>query len=155
MSQENVEIVRQLLPPPDANFVTDVIYRGDEAGWKARVGEIARWFTDDFVGVGHAGASAISYRGLQAWRDAWLDWLEPWESYRAETQRVVDAGDRVFVHSRAFGRRPGMEAEIELPGASNVWTLRDRRVARLDHFTDETEALEAAGLPEQDAHADS
>jgi hypothetical protein len=28
-----------------------------------------------------------------------------------------------------------MKAEIELLGASNVWTLRDGKVARLDHFT--------------------
>jgi ketosteroid isomerase-like protein len=78
----------------------------------------------------------------------WLDWLEPWESYQTEIQCVIDAGDRVFVHVRDFGRRSGMEAEIELKGASNVWKLRDGRVARVDHFTDEAEALEAAGLRE-------
>jgi hypothetical protein len=97
--------VRQLLPPPDVNFVTDVVFRGDDAGWKARVEEVSRWFTDDFVGTTHTGASTTSYRGLQEWRDVWLDWLGPWESYRTEIERVIDAGDRVLVQVRDFGRQ--------------------------------------------------
>jgi hypothetical protein len=42
--------------------------------------------------------------GLRGWRDLWLEWLEPWESYRTEVQRVIDAGDRVFGNARDFGR---------------------------------------------------
>jgi ketosteroid isomerase-like protein len=148
MSQENVEIVRRMLPPPDANLVTDFFSRGDDARWNARVEELSEWISDDFVGTAHAGAATISYRGLQGWRDGSLDWLEPWESYRTEIERVIDAGDRVFIHGRDFGRRPEMEAEVEMGGTSAVWTFRSRRIVRLDHFTDQAEALQAAGLSE-------
>jgi hypothetical protein len=128
MSQENVELVRRLLPPPEVNLVTDVLFRGDDAGWKAYEREqLLPWFTDDFSGVAHIGGSTASFRGLRGWRDGWLDWLEPWESYRTEIVRVLDAGHCVLVRGRDFGRHPGMEAEIELPGASNVWTFRMER----------------------------
>jgi hypothetical protein len=148
MSQENVELVRRLLPPPDANLVSDVFFRGDHAGWKAYEQVLSPWFADDFAGIAQIGGLTRSFRGLKGWRDGWLDWLEPWESYRTVIVRVIDACDRVLVRGRDFGRRRGTEAEVEMPGASNVWTFRDGRVARLDHFTDEAKALEAAGLSE-------
>jgi ketosteroid isomerase-like protein len=78
-------------------------------------------------------------------RNAWLDWLEPWETYRAEIETLVDAGDKVLVLSRDFGRRTGMASEVELL-ASAVWTVRDERVARAEFFTDRAAAYAAAGL---------
>jgi ketosteroid isomerase-like protein len=36
-----------------------------------------------------------------------------------------------------------------------VWTLRDGKVVEMRMFMDRVEALEAVGLSEQDAHADS
>ena len=37
--------------------------------------------------------------------------------------------------------------QVEMPiEAANLWTLRDRKVARLELFLDQAEALEAAGL---------
>ena len=36
-----------------------------------------------------------------------------------------------------------------------VWTLRDGKMISLISYTDPAEALEAVGLSEQDAHADS
>ena len=35
-----------------------------------------------------------------------------------------------------------------------VWTIRDGKVVRMRVFADRAQALEAAGLSEQDAHAD-
>ena len=148
MSRENVEIVRQLLPPPDANLVTDLLFRGDDAGWNAYASDVlSPWFTDDFVSVAHIGASNVSARGLQGWRDGWLDWLEPWETYRTEIERISDADDRVLVFSRDYGRRFGMADEVELKGSA-VWTVRDRRISRAEFFTDRAKAVQAAGLTE-------
>jgi ketosteroid isomerase-like protein len=141
MSRENVELVRQLQVAPDVDL-TDVFMRGDEAGAESAIAAISPQFTDDFVCVFH-GLSRDPRPGVKGLREAWLDWLEPWETYRVEIERISDAGDRVLVFSRDFGRRPGMEEEVELKGSA-VWTVRDGKVARAEFFTDRAKALEAA-----------
>jgi ketosteroid isomerase-like protein len=60
-------------------------------------------------------------------------------------RRLWDAGDRIVtVYSyRGRGRLSGLPVE-EL--FATVWTLRDRKVVRVQWFIEREEALEAAGL---------
>lgn len=147
MSLENVEIVRQIQPDPEVDLTELFVRGGDEAEAEAAL-ELAAagGFTDDFVCILHA-LSEEPRPGVLGLRESWLDWLEPWESYRVETGTLIDAGDRVLVLGRDFGRRPGMESEVELL-ASAVWTLRDGKIARAEFFTNRGDAYAAAGLSE-------
>ncbi len=146
MSRENVEIVRQLLPGPEVDFMDLFTRDADEAEIDAAIEAAAPAFTDDFVCIFHA-LSGEPRPGVRGLRENWLDWLAPWESYRAEIQELIDAGDKVVVLVRDFGRRPGIEGEVELHGTT-VWTLRDGRIARAEFFaTDREAAFRAAGLP--------
>ena len=145
MSRENVEIVRALQPPPDVDL-TELFARGEEGRAAQEIEAASAVFTDDFVCVFHA-LSREERPGVMGLRQAWLDWLEPWDSYRAEIDRFSDAGDRVLIFSRDFGRRSGMEDEVELK-ASAVWWVRDDKVSRAEFFVDRADALEAAGLSE-------
>jgi ketosteroid isomerase-like protein len=77
----------------------------------------------------------------------WLEWLAPWKTYRVETEEVIDLGDRVLVLVRAFGRLEGSQGEVENTSAS-LWTVRDRKIARVEFYVDRTEALKAVGLEE-------
>ena len=106
---------------------------------------VADQFTDDFTAVFH-GLSSEPRQGVAGLRQAWLDWMEPWETYRAEIEsiRATTAG-RVLVFSRDFGRRPGAETEVELKGSA-VWTVRGGRVARAEFFTDRADAERVAGV---------
>jgi ketosteroid isomerase-like protein len=153
MSQENVEIVRNIQPSPKTDLV--VLFR-DEATVTALAQTVAPLFHDDFEAVfpDWAPGERIRFAGLEGLRAAWLDWLDPWESYRTEIEDVIDAGDDVVVLVRDYGRRSGMTAEVEVVGAS-VWTLREGKITRAAFYPDRREALEAVGLSEQDAHADS
>ena len=86
-----------------------------------------------------------SYAGLDGLRAAWLDWLSPWESYRAEIEDVIDAGGgRVLVRTRDFARPNGASREVYFNGAT-VWSLRDGRVARIEFYWNPEEALAAVG----------
>jgi hypothetical protein len=62
--------------------------------------------------------------------------------------------NKVFASVRqlAIGQHSGVA--VESPGYS-VWTLRDGKVSGLSLHYDRDTALEAVGLSEQDAHADS
>jgi ketosteroid isomerase-like protein len=58
------------------------------------------------------------------------------------------------VLARQRGRRLDTEAEVVAESAG-VYLLRNGKIARIDFYIDRAEALEAVGLSEQDAHADS
>jgi ketosteroid isomerase-like protein len=85
------------------------------------------------------------YLGLPGLRAAWLEWLEPWASYRVEIEDVIDAGDAAVALTRDYGRRRGMEAEIALFGTA-IWTVRSGKIVRAEFYSDREAAFEAAGL---------
>jgi ketosteroid isomerase-like protein len=89
----------------------------------------------------------VRFVGLEGLRALWLDWLEPWESYRVEVEDVIDAGDDAVVLVRDFGRRAGMTVEVSVVGGA-VWTVRDGRVARVAFYLNRSEALKAVGMEE-------
>jgi ketosteroid isomerase-like protein len=74
-----------------------------------------------------------------------LDWTAPWVTYGIETERVIDLGERVLVLNQDRGRREGSPLEVRGRVAA-LWTVRDGKVARLDAYTTQAEALKAVGL---------
>jgi ketosteroid isomerase-like protein len=138
------QIVRALQPAPDVDLI-ELFMRGDDAGAQAMIDGLADKFTEDFTAVFH-GLSSEPRQGVAGLRNAWLDWLEPWEAYRAEIESIrATTSGRVLVFSRDFGRRPGTGTEVELKGSA-VWTVREGRVARAEFFTERTDAERVAGL---------
>jgi uncharacterized protein len=69
-------------------------------------------------------------------------------------QEIVDLGDRVVVVHRFVGRGQGSRIPVEVTETS-VWTLREGKAIRQEAFVTKAEALEAVGLSEQDAQAES
>jgi ketosteroid isomerase-like protein len=139
MSQENVEIVRRGYEALDRGDIQTILNLMDSEieiranplhpDWEPRYGR------DGFLS------------SLQAW-------LEPWKTYRIEVDELIDVREKVLVVCREFGRREDAGFEIEAR-AYHVWTLRDGKGVRFATFFERSEALEAAGLSKQDAHADS
>ncbi len=80
--------------------------------------------------------------------------LEAWEERRFEPENFIDAGDRVVVLQREYRRGRGSGVELETETAL-VFEMRGGRVALIQGYMDRAEALEAVGLSEQDAQADS
>ena len=130
MSQENVEIVRQ---------VYEAFNRGDfDAAIAGAHPEI------EFVPPG----GQTSLRGADAVRA----WMEPdaFDEQQIEPLEFSVQGNKVLVrqHAKARGAGSGIELDIE---NCVVWTLNDDGLAtRIESFLphQEAEALEAAGLSE-------
>ena len=96
----------------------------------AQLREAASQFdTDDFQSVTVWPAVTRTYAGLEGLRKNWLDWLEPWATYRSTFDEIIDLGDRVVILLRDHGRRKDMETEVELFGAT-VLTFREGKIAR-------------------------
>jgi ketosteroid isomerase-like protein len=142
MSEENVELVRRLQVAPDVDLVA--LFRDDARAETLET--VAPLFDPDFT-CRLALPDSREHAGLHGLREAWLEWLEPWASYRTEIEDVIDAGDSVVVLTRDYGRRPGTEAEVRVLGAA-VWTMRDGKIVRAEFYGDRDEALKAAGLSE-------
>ena len=147
MSQENVEIVRRLLGPFEQGDITP-LFR-DEAIAASITAASQPFFTADFECVFvRKDVGRAAYLGLDGLRAGFLDWLEPWESYQAGVEDVIDAGgDRVVVLTRDHARPTGSSAETEFIGAP-VWTVREGKVARIEFYWDRSEGLAAAGVEE-------
>jgi ketosteroid isomerase-like protein len=136
MSQENVEILKRgyehFKAKGEIRAHPDLIWDVSRLGWP-----------DQQIYHGPAGAMQFNAE----WADAWDDWeLEP-EDY-------IDAGERVVVIVNQRGRSKATGIPVEMRFAQ-VWTLEDGLAIRMQMYASVDEALEAVGLSEQDAHADS
>jgi hypothetical protein len=143
MTPENVELVKALIPQG-----TDIIplFR-DEDTWTRTRAAASPFFTDDFESVMVFLGQTRTFAGLAGLRKNWLDWLEPWATYRTGFEELIDLEDRVLILLRDHGRREGMETEVELVGAT-ILTFRGAKVARWEDYADRAKALEATGLAE-------
>ena len=136
MSEENVELVRELLEAfarRDHEQVFDFYDRDIE--WDASHGND---LVPDLAGV---------YRGHEGVRTYWRRWLSAWKDLDFEIQDVRDAGDEVVAlirNQRQWGRHSGIATEI--PPYGLVFSLREGKVTRWRAYSDQKSALEATGL---------
>jgi hypothetical protein len=88
---------------------------------------------------------AGEFKGMEAVRAGFIDWLSTWEDYRLDLLELIDGGNRVFAAVRGHGRGKlsGAYAEDHF---FQVWTMRGDRVVKIENHADREEALRAAGL---------
>ena len=139
---ENAELIRAMLPSPDVDLAQ--LFR-DTAAYEAAAASLAEIIHPDFEAVAAWAGEGRTYKGIERFRQFWLDWLEPWATYHVHVDEIIEAGDRVLVLIRDRGRRPDMEAEVELISGS-AWTVRDGKIARVEFYSNREELLERAGL---------
>ena len=143
MSQEYVELVLGLIPASNVDIAP--FFRDDEM-WARQAAALTPVLHSDFQCTAALFGSEISYGvGIDGFRALWLDWLAPWETYRAEPEKAIDLGDRVLWLGLDFGRRKGSAEEVRAKIAV-VWTFRDGKVVRWEGYADRAQALKGVGL---------
>ena len=147
MSQQDIELVRALLGPFEQGDIGPM-WR-DDAIFAAARDATAGLLTPDFECVFvREDVGRSTYYGVEGLRAAWLDWLEPWDSYHAGVEDLIDAGaGRVVVLTRDHARPKGATAEVDFLGAP-IWTVRDGKLARIEFYFNRAEGLAAAGPTE-------
>jgi len=130
MSQANVELLRRGLD----HFVST-----GEPAWE-QIHPNVEVYDHDIPDAG-------DYRGHAGYAKWLQDWADAWESYTAEPDRYIDAGDKVVVEVKmhATGGSSGIEMDRR---DAIVFTVRDGLITRLVYFNNPDEALDAAGLSE-------
>src|SRR4051812_32863221 len=101
-----------------------------------------------------AEADDVTYHGHDGVRDYVASLAEAFEWVRTQPLDVVQDSDRAVICNRfrARGRHSGVEVEERFFQALR---FRDDKVRWWAFYRSKAEALEAVGLPEQDAPADS
>jgi ketosteroid isomerase-like protein len=84
--------------------------------------------------------------GPDGFAEVWDDWTSPFDEFRIEIDEVIDAGSgRVVTMVRQIGKTKTGGVEVETAAAA-VWTIRNRKLARVEFHLDRDSALRAAGL---------
>jgi ketosteroid isomerase-like protein len=135
MSQENVELVARFYEPATskAELLTamprTMEFCHPKVEWTSR-------------------EDGLTYRGREGVREALERWLESFDEYRYEVQRIIDCGgDDVLVVGLEVGRGAMSGAEVRSVN-HELLTIRDGMIVRFREFYDESDAREAAGLRE-------
>ena len=141
MSHENLEIVREHFANTNA--------RRFDAALRAYDPHVELMVSEDVA------VDPGVYRGVDAVGEWFGGWFRTFDSnYRMELLELLPANDAAVaaVGHRGVGRRSGVEVTTRY---YNVYWIRESLIVRLAIFRERSEALEAAGLSEQGAHADS
>jgi len=157
MSQENVEIVRDLNGPYEGLDVATIIREAvdrfgpdpdpavvlsewaQDPAWRHIHPEI-EW---DLTGTGAVGVTANGPREVALF---WADWIEAWKSYVYQVVEYRDLGDWILTPTEVRASGPeGIPVEMRL---FQIWRVRDGKVATMRAFLSEREALQAAGVSE-------
>lgn len=139
-----MELAKALYPQPGTDIVT--LLRDEQASEQIREA-VRPLFTDDFECVFVFPGETRTDAGLEGLRSNWLDWIEPWATYRIGIDELIDLGERVVVLDRDRGRREDMDEDVELVGAT-ILTFREGKVARWEFYVDRARAFESVGLRE-------
>jgi ketosteroid isomerase-like protein len=140
MSQENVEFLRNLFAGPESAGREALL-----AALPLLIPEVCdpeiEWVEDP------TRADGQTYRGHQGVRDSFTRWLENFEQYRVEVEKITDLGDRALVQAVEHGRGSASAADVSAR-IFVVVTFRDGKILRYQEFYDEAKALEAVRLSE-------
>jgi uncharacterized protein len=83
---------------------------------------------------------AGAHRGRDSFERFLRGWIESFDGFRVEPERVVERGEDIVavVHQTGTGRASGLEVEARL---AHVWTVADGRAVRWEAVPDIDAAL--------------
>ena len=130
MSRSNEEIVR-------AGY--EAWNRGDFEALVAELDPEIEWKLPD------EGMNTGTFRGHAGVMGLMESYLDAFEHFTVELERLSAAGDQVvvFVRARARGKASGVEVETR---PAHLWTMRGGKAVRMEVYPEREQALEAAGL---------
>jgi ketosteroid isomerase-like protein len=146
MSQQNVDLVRRSFESLNSVIRTGELrpfldeFLDPDIDWRAVEGAI-----DDVSGM----------RGIAAVRRYIEDWLDTFDDMTMTPEEIVEVDDhRVLVHQRLSGRarQSGIETQLAI---AVLYAIRDGRFVKVREYSTMAAALEAAGLSQPDAYANS
>ena len=135
MSQENVELVRQLVRAfNEQNPKAAAVVLTPDAEWRPAY-------------TGGGAVEGAVYRGPDGFRQYLEDLAETWSEIEGLIDEFREVGEQLlmFARIRFVGRASGLEMTQAITG---LFTFRNGKIAVAQYFLERAGALEAAGLSE-------
>jgi ketosteroid isomerase-like protein len=106
--------------------------------------------TSDFVwDISHADLFGMLeqqvYEGAEGADDFFAEWGSAWDDWETEIEALHDVGDKVLAITKQRGTSKLSGVPVEWLMAM-LWTFRDGKEARMDMYSDPSQALKAVGL---------
>lgn len=138
MSAEDVETVRRLFETVSQEDI-DAILEFTHPDFEVRIPPAL-------------SAEPDTYRGRDGMRRYWTSFRDTMTDIRFQADEVTDTGDGVLVAMRmtAKGRHTSIPVEQRLAA---LWTIRDRKVRRIEVYLSMEEAMADHGIAEARAPA--
>jgi ketosteroid isomerase-like protein len=132
MSQKNVATAKRIYEARNRGDVDAVIAECDpEVEWRPHLADL----------------SGQPIRGRDEVRSYLASLQEDWETFHHETERFLDAGDKVVVLSHAYARGRESGVDVDVPVAHVLSFGRGKCTGFVSYY-DRAEALRSAGLEE-------
>jgi ketosteroid isomerase-like protein len=99
----------------------------------------------EYVTVMVSESASQDYAGVDGFREAWSDWISPYEGFRVAVDEVLMLEDKLVftVRQIATTRHSGVEVETASAG---VWWFEDGQVRQAAFYLDRRAGLKAAGI---------
>jgi ketosteroid isomerase-like protein len=114
------------------------------------VTELLRHNADpDYLTVMVSESVTQDYAGVDGFREAWGDWISPYDGFRIEVDEVLRLEEKLVFTVRQIATTRHSEVEVETPSAA-IWWLEDGRIRQAAFYLDRQAGLKAAGIKAPD-----
>jgi ketosteroid isomerase-like protein len=90
-------------------------------------------------------AVSNDYAGVDGFKEAWSDWLSPYEGFRIEVDEVLKLQDTLVFTVRQIATTRHSGVEVETPSAA-VWWFEEGQVRQAAFYLDRRAGLKAGGI---------
>jgi hypothetical protein len=137
-TEELVDKLLQAMP-------TGQLITGDEADFVRRAELLAEIAAPELKTVMIARSLTGEFDGVDGYRGAWADWLEPFAAYRIDVEEVRQIEGGLMIRTHQVVTPKGTDVEMESEAAA-VLFFGDGRLERVEFHLDPEAAEKAAGL---------
>ncbi len=103
----------------------------------------------EYVTLMVSEAVSQDYAGPQGFKEAWEDWVSPYESFRVELDEVIRLEDKLVFTVRQIVTTRHSSVAVETPSAA-VWWMEDGQIRQAAFYLDRQAGLRAAGISAPD-----
>jgi hypothetical protein len=103
----------------------------------------------DYVTLMVSESVTQDYAGPEGFKEAWEDWVTPYESFRVELDEVIPLEDKLVFTVRQIVTTRHSSVEVETPSAA-VWWIEDGQMRQAAFYLDRRAGLKAAGIAAPD-----
>jgi SnoaL-like protein len=157
MSEENVEVARQVFP---GGFDLVALFGNADLLAATRQAieplvhpEFETLGDPDYIAMGpdtgvKGGPRGLVAKGVDGFITFWQDWITAWDAWNVGQPDFIDLdADRVLATYEAHARSKTAQVDIAFRPA-HLMTFRDGKLTRVELFLNRPDALKAAGLSE-------